>query len=123
MLARKQPTLVAADSKSTNMDALRAFLRDNARVSDSIIEQAGVYQQQLKAYLRTYTSGELYSRITHTKADGSVELMREIVAKGQNKNPNRLLDLKGQALNPPKAMKAADFLPASASRTAGSATD
>lgn len=52
-------------------------------VRTSLAEQAGVYQQQLKAYLRTYTAGELYARITHTHAKDSAELLREIIAKGK----------------------------------------
>ncbi len=64
------------------------------QIKDSINKHAAVYQHQLKSYLSTYTAGELHARITLTKSDGSIELMRDIVTKGKNNNPNRSLDLK-----------------------------
>ena len=82
---------------------------DNAQIAQSIREQAQTYMCQLKAYLRTYTAGELHARVTQVKSEGIIELMREIVYKGKNRNPNRLLDLKAKALAPQRAAKASDL--------------
>ena len=65
--------------------------------------------QQLLSYLRTYTSGELYNRVTKTGRDKSLELLRELIYRGKNQNKNRLINLKAQALNPPRAVKVSDL--------------
>ena len=65
--------------------------------------------QHLKSYLRTYTDGELHARVIQTDYDEVMELMREVIYKGRNRNPNRLIDLKAKALSPPRANKAGDF--------------
>ena len=75
----------------------------------SITRQEAQYCQQLKSYIRTYSTGELYARTTQTKSTEVLELMREIVHKGRNRNPNRLIDLKAKALSPQRATKAADL--------------
>jgi len=49
--------------------------------------QADMYAQQLKSYLRTYTEGELHARVIQTDPNGIMELMREIIYKGNNKTP------------------------------------
>ena len=61
----------------------------------SIKEQSDTYAQHLKSYLRTYTDGELHAPVTQTDCDEVTELMREVIYKGRNWNPNRLIDLKG----------------------------
>ena len=71
--------------------------------------QADMYAQQLKSYLRTYTEGELHARIIQTDHNHIMELMRELIYKGKNRNPNRLIDLKSKALSPPRAMKSQDL--------------
>ena len=38
-----------------------------------------------------------------------MELMREVIYKGRNRNPNRLIDLKAKALLPPQANKASEL--------------
>ena len=35
--------------------------------------------------------------------------MREVINKGRSRNPNRLIDLRAEALSPPKANKASDL--------------
>ena len=62
----------------------------------------------LKAYLRTYTGGELHAWVTQTRSDGIMDLLRDIVYKGKNWNPNRLIELQAKALSPPRAAKTAD---------------
>ena len=37
-----------------------------------------------------------------------MDLLRDIVYKGKNRNPNRLIELKAKALSPPRAAKTAD---------------
>ena len=49
----------------------------------SISRQEAQYCQQLKSYIRTYSTGELYARTTQTKSTEVLELMREIVHKGR----------------------------------------
>ena len=78
-------------------------------IKKSIATQAPIYMQQLKSYLRTYTGGELHARVSKTKSDGILELMRETIHKGKNRNPNRLLDLKARALSPARAAKVEDI--------------
>ena len=63
---------------------------------------------QLKAYLRTYTGEELHARVTQTRSDGIMDLLRDIVHKGKNRNPNLLIELKAKALSPSRAAKTAD---------------
>ena len=75
----------------------------------SIKEQSDTCAQHLKSYLRTYTDGELHARVHHTDYDKVMELMREVIHKGRNRNPNRLIDLKAKALSPPKANKASEL--------------
>ncbi len=74
-----------------------------------VYEDAETYMQQMLSYLRTYTTGELYSRVTKTSRDKILELLRELVYRGRNHNRNRLVNLKAQALNPTKANKVADL--------------
>jgi len=71
--------------------------------------QADMYAQQLKSYLRTYTEGELHARVIQTDPNGIMELMREIIYKGNNRNPNKLIDLKAKALSPQRANKVTDL--------------
>ena len=47
--------------------------------------------------------------MTQTDNDEVMELMREVIYKGRNRNPNRLIDLKAKALSPPRANKASDL--------------
>ena len=58
------------------------------KLNEAINHQRHTYSQQLKAYLRTYTSGELNIRVGKTNSECVVELMREIIHKGSNRNPN-----------------------------------
>ena len=74
----------------------------------SIREQSDTYAQHSKSYLRTYTYRELHSRVTQTDYDEVMELMREVIYRGRNQNPNRLIDLKEQVLSPPQANKASE---------------
>ena len=74
-------------------------------IGNEVAEQKEEYQQQLKSYLRTYTSGDLHARITHTQSKGCVEFLREMVCRGKDHNDNRLLDLKQLILSPAKATK------------------
>ena len=75
----------------------------------SIKEQSDTNAQHLKSHLRTYTDGELHARETQTDYDEVMELMREVIYKGRNRNPNRLIDLKAKALSPPQANKASEL--------------
>ena len=47
--------------------------------------------------------GELQARVIQTKTENTFEMMREIIHKGKNRNPNRLLELKAKALAPTRA--------------------
>ena len=75
----------------------------------SIKEQSDTCAQHLKSYLRTYTDGELHARVIQTNYDEVMELMREVIYKHRNRNPNRLIDLKAKALSPPLANEAGDL--------------
>ena len=75
----------------------------------NIKAQSDMYAYQLKSYLRTYTDGELHARVVQTDSSLIMELMREIIYKGRNRNPNKLIDLKSKALSPPRAQKAGDL--------------
>ena len=75
----------------------------------NIKAQADMYAHQLKSYLRTYTDGELHARVVQTDSSLIMELMREIMYKGRNRNPNKLIDLKSKALSPPRAHKVTDL--------------
>ena len=75
----------------------------------SIKEQSDTYAQHLKSYLRTYTDGELHARVTQTDYDEVMELMREVIYKGRNRNPNRLIDPKAKALSPPHKLDIVEF--------------
>ena len=106
--------LEAIEKEGKNrIDDADAFFNNMSNMDEKIkkiiIAQAPVYMQQLKAYLRTYTGGELHSRVTKTKSDYIIELMRGIIHKGRNRNPNRLLDLKAKALSPTRATKVEDI--------------
>ena len=80
---------------------------DNAGYKN-IKEQADMYAYQLKSYLRTYTDGELHARVVQTDSSCIMELMREIIYKGRNRNPNKLIDVKSKALSPPRAHKVSE---------------
>ena len=73
------------------------------------LHQSDTYAQHLNSYLRTYTDGELHARVTQTDYDEVVELMREVIHKGCNRNPFRLIDFKAKALSPPQANKASEL--------------
>ena len=75
----------------------------------SLFEHADVYLGQLKSYLRTYTTGNLYERVNNTDKAKIPELFRETIHKGRNRNKNNLVTLKTQALSPPVANKASDL--------------
>ena len=75
----------------------------------SIKEQSDTYAQHLKSYLRTYTDGERHVRVTQTDYDEVMERMREVIYKGRNPNPNRLIEHKTNALSPPQANKASEL--------------
>ena len=49
---------------------------DDERITRVIKTQSAMYMQQWKSYLRTYTSGGFYARVTQTKSDGILELSR-----------------------------------------------
>ena len=80
----------------------------DTKIKQSIKDQSQMYMCQLKAYLRRYTGGELHARVTQTRSDGIMDLLRDIVYNGKNRNPNRLIELKAKALSPPRAAKTAD---------------
>jgi hypothetical protein len=90
-----------------------AFFKDLDESKDKsyvyIKAQANIYAQQLKSYMRTYTTGELHARVVQTDVINILELMRETIYKGKNRNPNKLIDLKAKALSPPKANKVNDL--------------
>ena len=69
----------------------------DTKVKQSIKDQSQMYMCQLKAYLRTYTGGELHARVTQTRSGGIMDLLRDIVYEGKNRNPNRLIELKAKA--------------------------
>ena len=75
----------------------------------SIKEQSDTHAQHLKSYPRTNTDGKLHARVTQTDYDELMELMREVIYKGRNRKPNRLIDLKAKALSPPQANKASEL--------------
>ena len=71
--------------------------------------QADMYAYQLKSYLRTYTDGELHARVIQTDCSMIMAWMREIIHKGRNRSPNKLIDLKAKAPSPPRARKAEEL--------------
>ena len=75
----------------------------------SIKEQSDTCAQHLKSYLRPYIDCELHARVIQTDCAEVVELMREVIYKHRNRNPNRLVDLKAKALSPPWANEAGDL--------------
>ena len=75
----------------------------------SFKEQSDTYAQPLKRHLTTYTDGELHARVIQTNYEEVMELMREVIYKGRNRNPNRLIDLNAKALSPPQANRASDL--------------
>ena len=77
----------------------------DSAMADAIKSEPDAYEDQLKIYLRTYTSGELNARVSNTNESDIFELMREIVAKGRNKSDVGLINLKNRLLNPGKANK------------------
>ena len=89
-------------------DFLNLVDSGDTKIKQSIKDQFQMYMCQLKAFLRTYTGGELHARVTQTRSDGIMDLLRDIVYKGKNRNPNRLIELKAKALSPPRAAKTAD---------------
>ena len=89
-------------------DFLNLVDSGDTKIKQSIKDQSQMYMCQLKAYLRTYTGGELHARVTRTRSDGIMDLLRDIVYKGKNRNLNRLIELKAKALSPPRAAKTAD---------------
>ena len=64
-------------------------------------EQSETNSQHLSCYLRTCTDGELHARVIQTVYE-EVELTREVIYKGRNRNPNRLIGLKTYSLSPSK---------------------
>ena len=76
---------------------------------NNIKVQSDMYAYQLKSYLRTYTDGELHTRVIQTDCSMIMELICEIIHKGRNRNPNKLIDLKAKALSPPRARKAEEL--------------
>jgi hypothetical protein len=85
------------------------FMDEMGEEHKTIKDQATAFAQQLKSYLRTYTDGELHVRVTQTSHEDVMELMREVVYKGRNRNPNRLLDLKAKVLSPARANKVCEL--------------
>ena len=80
-------------------DFLNLVDSGDTKIKQSIKDQSQMYMCQLKAYLRTYSGGELHARVTQTRSDGIMDLLRDIVYKGKNRNPNRLIELKAKALS------------------------
>ena len=62
-----------------------------------------------KFHLRTCTDGELHARELQTDTDEVMELTWEVICKGRNRNPNRLIDLGAEVLSPLQANKASDL--------------
>ena len=84
-------------------DFLNLVDSGDTKIKRSLKDQFQMYMCQLKAYLRTYTGGELHARVSQTRSDGIMDLLRDIVYKGKNRNPNRLIVLKAKALSPAKS--------------------
>ena len=80
----------------------------DTKIKQRIKGQSQMYMCQLKSYLGTHTGGALHARVTQTRGDGIMDLLRDIVYTGKNRNPNRLIELKAKALSPPRAAKSAD---------------
>ena len=86
-------------------DFLNLVDSGDTKIKQSIKDQSQMYMCQLKAYLRTYNRGELHARVTQTRSDGIMDLLRDIVYKGKNRNPNRLIELKAKAFVTAKSSK------------------
>ena len=108
-------------SRHGNWEKLRGLIENRGNVSiksqkefinslddatyKSIKEQS-THEQHLKSYLRIYIDGELHARVIQTDYYEVMELMREVIHKGRNRNPNRLINFKAKALSPRQANKA-----------------
>ena len=86
-----------------------AYSIEDLEFGSSIRMQVNTYVTQLRSYLKTYTMGELHMRVTHTDIPNIMELMRDIITKGRNRNENRMVDLQAKALDPRKANKLNDL--------------
>ena len=75
----------------------------------NVKEQVDMCAYQLKSYLRTYTAGELHARVVQADSSWIMELMREIIYKGRDRNPNKLVDLTSKELSPPRAHKVSEL--------------
>ena len=82
---RKLATLVANGYKATDVDALRTFLRDHARVSDSVIEQVmdklrgeEVFEVEDLHHLRKmHGLADVFSRVTASKVADALDALQQ----------------------------------------------
>ena len=82
---------------ATEIDAV---MKQNGDPDEDMVME---YARQLKSYLSSYTKGALYSKLTKTNAKDVLDRMRDIIAKGKNKNRYRTVTLKAKILSPPTA--------------------
>ena len=67
------------------------------------------YALQLRSYLRSYSKGQFYDKVTKTDAADVFELMRDTIKKGQNRNPYRMVAMKAELLSPQQAKSVKDL--------------
>ena len=74
------------------------------------------YARQLRSYLRSYTKGAIHQRVSKAETDGDYkfsngifEVARDLIAKGRNRNPYRLVAMKAEILSPPRAKDAKEL--------------
>ena len=91
--------VIVNDGKHTEFKKKLTEVDSDTPVTDAI----DIYAEQMLAYLSSYTKGLLHARVMKTSSSGIFELLRDVVAKGKNRNKNRLLALKAAVLSPPRA--------------------
>ena len=78
-------------------------------IKDSVLKYIDEYSEHLFAYMRTYTKGALHARVMKAKAQGIMELYREIIYKGKDFTKTRIRNLRLSVLNPKAASKDSDL--------------
>ena len=88
-------------------DLLNLVDSGDTKIKQIIKDQSQMYMCQLKPACGRTMEESCTHELLRQDVNGIMDLLREIVYKGKNRNPNRLVELKPKALSPPRAAKTA----------------
>ena len=89
-------------------DLLNLVDSGDTKIKQIIKDQSQMYMCQLKPACGRTMEESCTHELLRQDVNGIMDLLRDIVYKGKNRNPNRLVELKPKALTQPRAAKTAD---------------